>query len=345
MSAPQAPVFQSLLAAGRVTFNARVAETLKRDPKFDAHVFGDVLVRYVGPAVEAVAAIAPASAAAVCVALFDAALLLVSQRRLGFHSARHGVVDRVWIEVLPAIAERVAEQPARLVASLCNAAMQLETHAGARAGDWVSGLAALGPSAETCDELLRLGEVLAWRSGMPQFRGGALQALDTIKPELALRIFGASGMAWPQVWTQLHADAWWSPVAELRSRAAQGVEIGSFIGYGGAFSEPPRVRVDERGFVVRSADRCFRLMADVYGATLLPASIPEFDLAMESLDSRESGVTMPRLEGSVVVQGDRVTRLDFSDLSLGMSVGAEALCVFSPYSYAVRVLPRARESA
>ena len=307
------PNFARLLAAGRGGFNARVAQMRSRVPTFDAEAFGGFLREGVAPLVETVATRMPDAADACALAAFDHALELVARKLVG-PGARNPLVARTWSQLLPALAAHVAPAPVPMIAALTHAAMNLDRVAEDRAIRWIDQMKRLGPRAASRDELLALGQVLAWTAGLSHFREGALEKLATLTPTLACAAMGApSSLTKEAMCARLRTDRWWSPDEGITHQAARGFELGAFSGFGGAFPEPPQVRAAGEDFVVRSGDRHFWLLADVHGWSLHPATPSDFD---QSPDPGQGGDA--RLTTSTVSQ-----------------------VIATPLSHRLRVMPRA----
>lgn len=274
----QAPAFARVLAAGRGRFNARVAQMRSRVPTFDAPVFAAFLREGVAPVVEAVAARDPQAAMSCAEAAFDHALELVGRRLVG-PGARSELPQRVWTQLLPWLATHVAAAPAALIAELTHAALHLEAVPQARGIQWIDHMRRLGPRCESREQLLALGQVLAWTAGLSHFRAGALERLAALPPELARKVLIAPAeLSVESMCSRLRADRWWSPAEGVMNAAARGFEVGAFTGFGGVFPEPPQARAAGEDFVVRSGDRHFWLLVDAYGWTLHAAPSFEFEM-------------------------------------------------------------------
>jgi hypothetical protein len=325
--------FANVLAAGRPQFNARVAEAKRRTPGFPEEAFAAFLQTGVDRLIAAVDAIAPERGARVALAAFDAALTLCAHGLAG-PGSRCPPINRLWAEVLPRLAQRIAEAPADALGALSNAVVHLAGNADVRTAEWLDRMAALGPRAASLTQLLDLGKVLAWRAGAAHYRTGALTAADALPPELALAAVGAdASAAWPEVRAAFIADPWWSPDGQgLRSRAA-----GAFSGFGGSFVEPPELRTAPEGFWVRSGNRHRLLLADAWGAVLLPATAEEFEA------SADQGLP-PALTVMATQHGCRlffaITRtmeLDLPAESLRVRANADTVAVASPYSHVIQL--------
>lgn len=311
--------FAAALAAGRNAFNQRVRDAQRHYPAFRT----DVLQRFLADEVDGVvAAVDPARAGAVADAAVDVALALVGRALVG-PAARADTPAAVWRTLLPRYADLVAKYPDTVPAMLTNAAIHLDTLPGVRGADWIAQLAALAPRTATVDELRVVGQVAAWRAGAAHFRAGAIAAADALPAALALAAFGArDDDAWPDLRARIGADPWWRADG---ADVTAGREVGGFTGFGGAFAAPPEVRAGADGFVVRAGERCHLLLADAYGAVLLAATPGEFDRAVPG--------------GAVRVDARRIAP-DLPAVGLAVCASGPTLALTSPYTHAIRVLPR-----
>ncbi|HVE52333.1 MAG TPA: hypothetical protein VNB23_02990 [Ramlibacter sp.] len=320
--------FARVLAAGRPQFNARVAEAKRRTPGFAAEEFAAFLESGVDGVVAAVDAVVPARTAAVAVAAFEVALALAAHGLAG-PASRCPLVSRLWVELFPRLAPRIAEAPAEVLGALSNAAVQLSGQAGVRSGEWLALMADLAPRAASVGPLLDVGKVLAWRCGAAHFRAGALAAGDALPAGLALAAVGAPGHgAWPEVRAAFRADAWWSPGAQ----GGKSREVGGFAGFGGAFAQPPELRVAPDGFWVRSGERHSLVVADAWGAVLLPATAQEFGAS-----PHPSRAAAPVHRGNRLVFEHRTVDLDLPGEGLQLLANADTAAVASPYSHVIRL--------
>ena len=320
------PAFASILAGGRAQFNARAVEARRRFPSLDMAAFGAFLHDGVDPLVMAVAAAAPERVGGVTVAAYDMALELVGHGLAG-PAAKNPFVNTVWRELAPSFAPLLATAPVDVLGMLSNAAIHIASVAGARPAQWQRELATLAAQIVTLAQLRAVGQVLAWRAGVAHFRQGALAAADTLPPALALAAFGEPGAQWPQVHAQLQENPW--------RGNADGREFGSFTGLGGDFGTPPQVRATDDGFIVRSGERHYLLVADAYGAVLHGATAQEYEQANTGMPSSV------RLDGATVHLGARSIALDLSAGDIALAANAHTLAITSPWTHAIRLLPLA----
>ncbi len=320
------PAFASILASGRAQFNARALEARRRFPSLDMAAFGAFLHDGVDPLVVSVAAAAPERAGGATLAAYDMALELVGHGLAG-PAAKNPFLNTVWRELAPQFSPLLATAPVEVLGMLSNAAIHIGGVAGARPAQWQRELAALAPQLTSVAQLRAVGQVLAWRAGVAHFRQGALAAADTLPPALALAAFGEPGAQWPQVRAQLLDYPW--------RGNAEGREFGSFTGLGGAFGTPPQVRATKDGFVVRSAERHYLLVADAYGAVLHSATAQEFEQATTGVPADV------RLDGATLQIGARRIALDLPAGDIALAANAHTLAITSPWTHAIRLLPLA----
>jgi len=320
------PAFASILASGRAQFNGRAAEARRRFPSLDMAAFGAFLHDGVDPLVVAVATAAPERVGSATLAAYDMALELVGHGLAG-PAAKNPFVNTVWRELAPQFSPLLATAPVEVLGMLSNAAIHIASVAGARPAQWQGELAALAAQIATLAQLRAVGQVLAWRAGVAHFRQGALAAADTLPPALALAAFGEPGAQWPQVRAQLLDYPW--------RGNADGRELGSFTGLGGDFGTPPQVRATNDGFIVRSGERHYLLVADAYGAVLHGATAQEYEQANTGMPSSV------RLDGATVHLGARSIALDLPAGDIALAANAHTLAITSPWTHAIRLLPLA----
>lgn len=320
------PVLARALAAGRPQFNARVAAARRERSGFDVDALAEAIRLRLDPVVVAVDAVAPDRTSAVVDAGFDLIVTLAGQN---FAGARSMLINQLWREVAVAYVGPVAQRPFATLALLINAALKIEATPGARAGEWIDRMIAIAPLVDA-DTLAGAGQVVAWRSGMAHFREGAIAVADGLPEALALAAIGATD-SWADVRAALIANPWWTP--EVGS--APEIRFGGFSGFGGPFVAPPQVRASGQGFFVRSGEYVGLLVADVWGATLHPATGEEFDAANDD----GAGIERGSINGTRIMAGDRAIEIDLPPEGLSVAANATSVAVASAYSHYVRVMP------
>ncbi|MYM27204.1 hypothetical protein GTP58_02575 [Duganella sp. CY15W] len=321
--------FAQLLMAGRAEFNRRVAEARRRHQGFDTDAFSAFLSSAADAVVCAVSERAPDRAGAAAVAVYDLALELAAHGHTGV------LVRRVWSELAPCYAGLLGERPSAVLGMLTNAALHLQKRQGVRVEEWLDLMQQLAPQATDLQQLGAVGQICAWRAGMAHYRAGAIAAADNLPATLALAAFGANGGThWSALREVLLRDPWWTPNEAARQRLAAGIEIGSFAGFGGEFSEPPEVRPADLGFWVCSGERYFLLMADACGAILHPATEDEYAHPQPPATASHISISGQRL-----TLNGRLVELDLPGAQVKVVCNASAAAIVSPFSHAIRVLP------
>lgn len=321
--------FGAALAAQRREFNALAAEARRRYPGFDQDAFTQFLVEAADPVVDAVAHTAPDSVHGVAAHAFRMGLEMVGQR-LADGSPRTSGLVRAWTTVLPRFAPLVARAPERTLGMLSNAALHLATLPGVRVQRWERDMAALAPLVDSIEHLRALGQVLAWRAGAAHYRQGAIAAADGLPEALALAAFRcADAGSWQLARASLASDPWWR--AEADPDGVSTHVTGSFAGFGGLFTTPPRLAAAESCFVVQSGERAFLLIADAYGVVLLPAG--EADAGAVA--------NLPYLvEGDDLLVGRQRIALALPPEGLALCATASTIALSSPYTHAIQLVAR-----
>ena len=304
--------FAAFLEAERPALNQRVLEARRRFPDFDTQAFSSFLV----DAVDALVSAAPPERAhAVAMAADELALDITGLKLIGSQERADSLLG-VWHTIARALMPVLAAHPAQVLRMLSNAVIHLESQPGILIEQWIKEMAALAPSIASVPQLEAVGEIAAWRAGMAHFRTGALSAGGTLPAALACAAVGAPAQAsWDATLKNLARDPWWSPGAPRPMRRS----IGCFAGLGGAFIAPPTVRPYDHGFVVRSGEHYFLLLADTFGAVLLAAGRDDFDAAPQA--------TLP---------GQRwAAELQLPAEGLTVCSNGHTLAIASPYTHAI----------
>jgi hypothetical protein len=323
-------ILSSVLASGRAHFNARVVDARHRHLGFNTDAFSGFLRTGLDDLALTVEKIAPASSASVIMAAYDIALELVAMGLVG-PGARTDVVERAWKQLIPPFARLVAADPVEILSALSNAAVSISSVPTARFDDWLKGMAVMAEHVENTMQFRCCGLIMAWRAGMAHFRPSAFQNAEELPEKLALLAMAAMpDENWNRTREAYCKNIWWSPSAGLN----EGLEIGQFSGLGGSFSQPPELRACAQGFFVRSANRYHLLIADAYGAVLLPASAEEYAQAEQTPSALRA-----RVKEKHIVMGDYQCAIDLPEEQLLLVENQHTLAITSPYSHAIQLLP------
>ncbi|HEY0686877.1 MAG TPA: hypothetical protein VGD45_31335 [Steroidobacter sp.] len=268
-------ILAEALQARRSDFNARFRLAAQRYPHLDGEEVLRFIAGAVDPLVRAVHACSPEAVVDVVNVAYDCSLQLVGQR-LSVDSGRFAAVPATWREVLPRAAAHVAEQPARVIPALTNAAHQLISSDSADTTRWISALADVAPQCASPDELLIAGQVLAWQCGLAHYREGVLKALQSLSVALACAVLKITPDQYETTLQRLQEDRWFDPAHHRREPLRIVRRTGAFRGFGGSFLRPPLLKSSDNGWLVQSADDYWYLVADAFGATLHRSSAEEW---------------------------------------------------------------------
>jgi hypothetical protein len=328
MNAPQAisPALGRALQSARSAFNARVSEACRIRPGFDTGTV-DALLR--GP-LDRLAAqaegIAPERTGSLVLAAFDVGLALARQGK-----SEHPLMSALW-DVASACLPLALRQPRETLGRIFNAGLHLLSVNGARPEQWTREMTRLAGRATDLACLERLGQVLAWRSGLAHFRESALRLAHDLPPELVAEALAiAEGEAVAATLARLGKDPWFDPARPDRRGLRATREVGGFVGFGGPFPCPPEVRALGEGFVVQCANRFWYLCADAFGAALHAGSKAEFEAG--AADSGDLDI-----RGSAVIRGLERCALDLPPERLSLARGPYTAALSSPYSHFIRLL-------
>lgn len=265
-----APAYASLLRAGREEFNRRFEQARHRYPRLDSDYFLDFLR---GPAEQLVLAVEKADRGAgsgLLDALYDIALALLGQAWIGPAARCQGIVE-TWQGLAARNPRLLAGDPRRLLAASANALLHFAPDGGGLA--WSGTLLQLAEQARDPAELLRAGQLAAWRHGLAHYRDSALEQAGAIDAATLEQVFGLPAGSWQEDWLErLVRDRWFEPGGEQASRPRLVRQLGAFIGYGGCFMAPPLAVAGRDALLLIDGGTLHALHADAYGACLLPAA-------------------------------------------------------------------------
>lgn len=256
-----------VLRGGRSEFNRRYAEAQHRYPALDAQAFGEYLAGPVDQIAAAVARSDSSAVAAVVDAAFELGLSLHAQRWIGPGARTAGIVE-TWQALAQQAPQHLTQAPLRVLSALANALVHWWGQGGG--APWARTVLRLAARARNPEDLLRAGQVAAWRHGMAHYRDSALERLRTLDRELAALVFEVPLAQWEEsTLSRLAQDRWWRPdVGSDRRAASLAGSVGEFIGYGGRFPQPPLVALRAGQLLLQSGQERYALYADAYGANL-----------------------------------------------------------------------------
>jgi len=167
-------------------------------------------------------------------------------------------------------------QPARVMASLTNAAHQLASTESADVSRWIRTMQEVASQCATPDELLLVGQVVAWQCGLAHYREGVLSAIGSLPPALASTVLKIESRQYEATLQRLQEDRWFDPTRPKSISLRIVRSAGAFRGFGGPFLQPPMLKSTDNGWLVQSADDYWLLVADAFGATLHRSTVEEW---------------------------------------------------------------------
>ena len=163
-----------------------------------------------------------------------------------------------------------------MISALTNATHQLVSSESADTDRWVRALANVAPQCTSPDELLAVGQVIAWQCGLAHYREGVLAALRSLPVELACAVLAIEPQHHEKTLQRLQEDRWFDPAQRGHESLRIVRKTGAFRGFGGSFLQPPLLKGSDNGWLVQSADDYWYLVADAFGATLHRSTAEEW---------------------------------------------------------------------
>lgn len=335
---PDSPLARAL-DRNRERFNARVNTLRRQGRRIDPEALLVHLGEVVSPLVAAVEKADEKQVDLATEALFDLSIDLVAKDVVG-PASRHPRVVEAWRSLLPRLAARLADEPARVAGAVTNAAYNLGLEPSARAADWLAWMGELGPRCAAVADLLSCGQVLAWRSGLAHYRESALAAWRTLPDALAREALGLTrGSSQPRAELEAAlADPWWVPGAEVLPPRLKIVgRVGGFRGFGGPFLAPPRVFAFAGHVFAADAEHSWSVHADCFGQTLQRS-------LQAPGDERQMGPAMVEDDGTVSFAGLTAKLPELAGAS-GFAASETVLAVTQKSSHRLHLVARVGSAA
>lgn len=299
---PLTPALADVLRGGRTEFNRRFALGQQRYSGIDPAAFSELLTGPVDHIVGTVARIDSGAAPALADALFDLSLTLLGQRWIGT-GGRAPAVLAGWELLADKAPSLLAQEPQALLTAVANALVHWSSFGGG--GYWLRTFETLAARARSADELLRAGQVAAWRHGLAHYRDSALERARQLDRELlALALTVPPGDWSDEMLPRMARNRWYRPDKPPQAAPRVMIGVGAFVGFGGRFAEPPLVGTIDGELLLHSGGQRYSLHADVYGANVQPHSDGKLAPARE----------LPpgwRIDGSVLLSPEQ--RFPFTD--------------------------------
>jgi hypothetical protein len=291
---------QSVLDLRRDSFNQRFQQAKARDSGLDGGEFFALLQECFLPPALILADLDPSKGGILIERLYQVLLALFERRLIGqeesFRSMR-----QLWREVIPVFCQDRPDDLIALVLKLCNAHEKIVKRGERAVESWVIGLVAILPhlnaTYDRTEQILDVGRIFAWQSGLAEYRTHALTIAErfdegTLRSVLWGEVLPEGANA-KEILEQLRRDPWFNPAEQIEDGMLcfRG-SAGAFRGFGGRFIVPPYVWAIGGNFVVSVRNDWWVLIADAFGHSLHPVDpdeLGEAEVPPESITLREDG--------------------------------------------------------
>lgn len=258
------------LRSGREEWNRRHGEAHHRWPALSDEAFREWLTGTTDRVTGAVAGVDAGAVPATVDALYDIGLALLGQRWIG-PEGRAPQIGSAFEDLAEAAPTLLAQAPRALLAALANALVHWQAQ-----GDgtlWLKRFLAACQAARTPDEALRAGQVAAWTCGLVHYRDSALERLPALDSPLLAAVLGIEpGRIDSRMRERLARERWYRPDREADTLPRVAGSLGSFVGYGGRFPQPPVVIAHGTRLILVSGGQGYEVLADAFGSALHAAA-------------------------------------------------------------------------
>lgn len=282
------PRLRDALTELRERINTVFSMARHHNPSLSEELFGQRLLCY-GNSLSAVMEGAPSDAFREAVsALADVLLDLIGKGVIG-EGGRYPGFEEDFARIAFRFSVALAESPRKLLASLANARLKLESYSAARSSEWMMRMETLDARLPA-SAVLAAGVVSAWVCGLSALRDAALTQLASLPETTAYPLFRLEGFdgGMAALIGRLKEDLWFDPAYP----AAEGPvfkDAGGFLGFDGPFLRPPEVYADDGVFLLFDGETFFRLFADAFGAMLVRTAAPDNPVSMNRKALSEQG--------------------------------------------------------
>ena len=334
-------VCQRLLEEQRGALNARFRQSQAVGARVEPAEWLAQLQTCVLPLVDAVHRVLPERCGLVLRELYDIALEL---KQCGAWCEPRDVasqaLQQLWLHVLPRAPKLLAQDPRGVAGSLSNAALALARVGQQEVLRWLESMERLAERTATREQLLQLGQVAAWTSGLPEYRAQALRLAEKLPHELLQILFqlapDSSSVDLPRLLQRWSDDPWFNCTSSAADHSRiQLMQIcGSFRGFGGKFLFPPRVFVKDQQLLVSDQQVVWRLISDLFGH-----SIKRTDLPPPQRFATRRAAGKIDAQGRIVWDGDEL-HLPHLAASSSQACDGQTLAVTLPDSFHVYLFAR-----
>ena len=333
---------QRQLESQRDALNALFRSRVKRGAKIDPHIFFDHLRTRIGSIIAAIELVLPERTRLATTELYEVSLELFAAGHFGVETRTPRLL-LLWESLFPRIARQLAREPRRVAGCLSNAMVQIEQQSSSIAERWIRLVAQSSQYTESVDELLVLGKVAAWVSGMAHYRRSALSAAALIPAKALAALFGLSPDTDENILrnylSQLAESPWCNFTNGQQTKkigARQVALCGAFRGFGGALMKPPTVVAIEDKLMISDGQNVWQIFADRFGSVTQRIDAEPFQ------GPRSNAQSNPRVgaDGTIRWDGSTFARSDLANAT-SFAFDGTTLAVTIPTSFHVFLFAQA----
>lgn len=316
--------YKSALQRNRERINQQVA-LLGRTSKVDTSSLTDLIVGPMQLIVTRVCKQAPSQGDRLLITLINVALNHLARDIF----VRKPVFKSFWNDLLPPLAVSIGSSPKVVLSSLSNGLeyiLKMDS-SGVSARRWLDSLTQIGPRCSGVEDLLQVGKILAWTSGMAHFRDAAIKSWSSLDDSLKLAVFGLTNKdrTIEQVSELLQSSPWQKP--DGSKVEGEGFSLGGCVGFGGPFLKPPTVQKSKQGIIASDGEEYRLLYADCFGA--VSCLVPANPLVLEDLKASLNDEGVKKL----------ISRQAPVDSLQSIAISGDTLAFTVKHSHLVFVLP------
>lgn len=256
--------------------------------------------------------------------LVNASYTLMGKGLLG-RSTRIPQIMLLWTDVFPRLIPFLQMNPNQVIVSMTNAVYWLAQHAPAGAEKWMKRIVELNPLYQSTEDLLQVGQVLAWVCGLSKYRASAILVWHDLSPKIRAAILGSESASFENFW--VHPSSSSAP-----KRLAVCGRVGGHIELGGCFSSQPLVAEVDGKILAFDSKGYFIIHADCFGQQLTPHST-EPETLNESLPSH----IKVQKNGGIHWGDTELKQPALSDAS-SVAFASQTLAVTVPHSFYVTLI-------
>ena len=170
------------------------------------------------------------------------------------------------------------ESPVRILNAIESALRSIREYQRERVGEWISSMSECIAHCEKVDDFLNCGRVCAWLSGLAHLKTRVKKSFESLPLDVQSAI--KKNTAHPDF--EKLFDKNWNHQTSLTFVTT----MGDFVGFGGAFEQPPVIAKIEDQVFATDGKSTLALFADQFGQVLVEQSNVEPNHILSTLESR-----------------------------------------------------------